>query len=249
MQHVNMSPISAGHGLSGLTEPFLPNQHYVSLFKPSAEVPRFNFPNSYWEGEARLILMGYDIHEIQRLIRYGFFSDNLPRDVLRSRNKGTVDGFFEIVAPQIVELSQDKQVEEIIRRSKVASVPLLPWGWFPSLQDLPAKTIAEAIEAESHRQFTRIPFEEWVRYSLGYSVFSIECFLHQHTNLHKLLLDHLLDFPDEIEKYSKIEEIRRKRSVSSSRLINFRIASSKAEPIHSSGCRAMLVEAYVYSQL
>lgn len=206
--------------MDGSTEPFLPDQPYVSLFHSSIEVPQFDFHYPYWACEAKIILMGYDVKEIGRLIRYGLFYGDLHRRVLRHRNKKTVKEFLlDLVPPQeaglFVELSQDEQVEEIIRRSRVARIPLLPWAWLPSLQlrDSDPQAIAAAIDAESHVQFSRIPFEEWVRYSLGFRVISIEWFLQQHTNFYIHLLTYLSWFPDEIEKYIEVGKVCRKISI------------------------------------
>lgn len=196
--------------------PFLPHQPYVSLFESSAEVPRFVSSYRYWEDEAKIILGGYDVQAIQRLIRYRLFDDqNLPRMVLQNRNENIVMGFLlDLVAPQeeafVKGFLQNQQVAEIIRRSRMASVPLLPWAWLPSWQDSDSdpEAIATAIDAESHLQFSRVAFEEWVRYSIGYRTTSVEWFLQQHTNLFIHLLTYLRGFPDEIEKYIKVEKVR-----------------------------------------
>lgn len=92
----------------------------------------------------------------------------------------------------------------------MASVPLLPWAWLPSQQDSDSdpKAIAIAIDAESYLQFSRVAFKEWVRYSIGYPTTSVEQFLQQHTNLFIHLLTYLRGFPDEIEKYIKVEKVR-----------------------------------------
>lgn len=210
----DMSQTSTGHGLSRSTESFLPYQPYRPLFESSSEVPQFVFPCRYWEHEVTSILKGYDAQAIHRLIRYGLFDDELPRSVLQNRNGDRVkELLLELITPQeadvVANLLQNEQVDEIIRRSRLASIPLVPWGWHPRWQDrgLGPQAIAAEIDAESKTQFNRIPFEEWVRYSLGYPVVSVKWFLQQHTSLYILLWAHLNGFPDEIEKYSEVEKV------------------------------------------
>lgn len=208
-----MSQPSHG-GQDGSSEPFWPNQPYISLFGPTAEVPQFVPSQSYWEGETKTILMAYDVREIQRVIRYRLCDPNLPASILQIRDERIVERFLlALAAPQeaafVAQLSQNDKVNEIIRRSKVASAPPVPWDWIPSLQsrELDSQAIATEINARSHHQFGRIPFEEWVRYSLGFRVITVEWFLQQHTNLSNHLLNYLNASPDEIEKYVEVEKV------------------------------------------
>jgi hypothetical protein len=73
----------------------------MSLFKPTAEVPQFVFPYTYWENEAKTILMAHDVRAIQRVIRYKLFYDpNLPASILQTRDERTVERFqCVLVAP------------------------------------------------------------------------------------------------------------------------------------------------------
>lgn len=158
--------------------------------------------------------MAYDVQALQRVIRYRLFRDeNLPRRLLRSRNAGTVEEFlYNLVAPQevpsLAEFSHGQKVEEIIRRARVFFPSLIPWSWFPRRDaNSDHQAIAAAIDSESHLQFSRISFEEWVRYSLGYQVISVEWFLQQHTNLFLHLLSYLNGNPDEIGVYVEVEKV------------------------------------------
>ncbi|RMJ25214.1 hypothetical protein PHISP_03920 [Aspergillus sp. HF37] len=186
----------------------------MSLFKPTAEVPQFVFEFKYWEGEATTILMAYDVREIQRVIRYRPFCDpNLPASILQTRDERIVERFLLALATPreaafVAQLSQNEKVNEIIRRSR-ASATFVPWDWIPSLQcsELDSQAIATEINARSHHQFGRIPFEEWVRYSLGFRVIAVEWFLQQHTNLYNHLLNYLTASRDEIEKYVEVEKV------------------------------------------
>lgn len=192
---------------------YTPHQTQPSLFQSSAEVPRFVVPYRFWEDEAKTILMAYDTKSLQRVIRYRLFPDeNLPRKTLRNRNANTVETFLVgLIAPQeaplVAELSHIQKVEEIIRRSRIIPHSYVPWTWFPSPETSDPQAIAAAIDAESHLQFARIPFEEWVRYSLGYRVISVEWFLQQHTNLSFHLLNHLQGFTYDIQTYLAVEKV------------------------------------------
>ena len=217
-------PAADSNGLGSYTPPqdtlgdstFIPVQStYSSLFQPSAERPRFSASYLWWEDEATTVLWAFDAQEIQRVIRYGLFPDeNLPRTALQSRNESTVDNFLStLVKPQerpfIANLSHVQKVEEILRRSKGTSPALASWSWFPSQLscDQDPRAIAASIGAESRLHFIRIPFEEWVRYSLGYEASSVEWFLQQHTAFHIYLLNYLNAFPEEIGKYTVVEKV------------------------------------------
>ncbi|KAF7586715.1 hypothetical protein BBP40_008413 [Aspergillus hancockii] len=172
---------------------------FPSLFQSSAEIPPFFVTYRWWEDEATTVLWAFDVEEIKRMIQYGLYRDeNLPRSSLQNRNASTVDNFLlTLIQPHerayIANLSHIQKVEEILRRCKTNSPSLVAWSWFPphADHDQDAGTIADAIDAESHLHFTRISFEEVVRYSLGYPVASVEWFFQQHTAFYIHLLNHL----------------------------------------------------------
>ena len=207
---------SPDYGLGGSPgAPYLPNDAYTALFQASAEVPPFVISYRYWEDEAKTTLMSYDVQSLRRVIRYNLFrNENMPRSILQSRTAGIVQDFaLGLATPReagfIAELSHNQKVEEIIRRSRLGNLSYIPWTWFPppNSHKMDPKSIAAAIDAESHLQFSRVPFEEWVRYSLGYRVVPVEWFLQQHTNLYIHLLNHLSGFPDEIQIYIEVEKV------------------------------------------
>lgn len=190
-------------------------QSYQSLFQSSAEFPRFVVPYRWWEDEATTVFWAFNIPDISRVIRYGLFRDaSFPRSSLLSRNADTIDAFLKAMSEPreqqlLGNLSHVQRVEEILRRSSIPALELVPWSWFPTPPGHPldARTIASAIEAESHFQFTRIAFEEIVRASLGYNAPSVEWFLLQHTALYIHLLDHLQTYPEEIPLYIEVEVV------------------------------------------
>ena len=193
---------------------YMPHQTDLCLFQSSAEVPQFDIPYRYWEDEAKTLLLAYDSQALQRVIRYRLFRDgNLPRRALRRRGASTIEKFLlDLVTPQevalVAQLSHNQRVEEIIRRSEMINLSFIPWSWFPPHGRCDPEAIAAAIDAESHRQFSCIPFEEWVRYSLGYEVISVKWFLQQHTNFFLHLLNHLQGFVNDIQVYLEVEKVR-----------------------------------------
>lgn len=196
--------------------PFVPTQStYPSLFPPDAERRPFFASYRWWEDEASTVLWAFDAQEIQRVIRYGLFPDeDLPRAALQSRNQSTVDSFLLTLVGSyhrsfVANLSHVQKVEDILWRSKGARPSLIPWSWFPSPLSRGQEpwSIASAIDAESHLHFIRVPFEEWVRYSLGYQAASVDWFLQQHTAFHIHLLVYLHAFPEETKRYAEVEKV------------------------------------------
>ncbi|KAJ5155654.1 hypothetical protein N7492_008457, partial [Penicillium capsulatum] len=195
-------------------------QSYQSLFQSSAEFPRFIVSYRWWEDEVTTVFWAFNIPDISRVIRYGLFRDaSFPRNSLLSRNADTIDAFLKAMSepheqPLLGNLSHIQRVEEILRRSSIPDLELVPWSWFPMPpgHSLDARAIASAIEAESHFQFSRIAFEEIVRASLGYNASSVEWFLLQHTTLYIHLLDHLRTYPEEIPLYIEVETHLRSQS-------------------------------------
>ncbi|PIG89913.1 hypothetical protein AARAC_003491 [Aspergillus arachidicola] len=193
---------------------------YPSLFQSSAEIPPFFVTYRWWEDEATTVLWAFDVEDIKRVIQYGLYRDeNLPRSSLQSRNASAVDSFLlTLVQPKerayTANLSFIQKVEEIIRRCKANTPSLVAWSWFPPQvnRDLDPVAIADAIDAESHLHFSRIPFEELVRYSLGYPAIAVEWFLQQHTALYIHLLNYFNAFPEETVRYTKVEHHLRNRS-------------------------------------
>lgn len=188
---------------------------YQSLFPADAEFPRFRVSYRWWEDEAMAMLWAFDIPEMSRVIRYGFFQDeNYPRSSLLTRNSETIDAFLSALSDPsdhqlLVNLSHFQRVEEILRRSRVLPFQPMPWGWFPPPpgRALDARTIADDMDAESHVHFSRLAFEEIVRASLGYHAASVEWFLLQHTALYIHLLDHLQKYPEDTALYIEVEKV------------------------------------------
>ncbi|KKK13868.1 hypothetical protein AOCH_001522 [Aspergillus ochraceoroseus] len=198
----------------------LGHSNYPSLFRSADEVPQFFVSYRWWEDEVTTILWAFDAQEIKRVIRYGLFQDeHLPRKVLQTRNAATIDTFLlTLVEPHeralFPSLSHTQKVEEIVRRCRVATPSLVSWGWFPACKDgdLTPLAIAEAIDAESQLHFTRISFEELVRYSLGWPSSRVDWFLQQHTVFYVHLLNYLNAFPEDRGRYVKVEKHLRERS-------------------------------------
>ncbi|KAJ6001108.1 hypothetical protein N7481_001517 [Penicillium waksmanii] len=196
-------------------------QLYQSVFQIDNEFPRFVVPcYPWWEDEATTVLWAFKNLEIRLVIRYGLFRDeNLPRSSLLSRNVNTIDAIFTApIGPGenhlLDSLSHVQRVEEILRRSGLPPFQPVPWSWIPQapVHALDPQAIAQAIEAESHFQLSRVAFEDIVRASLGYTATSVEWFLMQHTALYMHLLDFLRMFPDGIPVYLEVEKHLRGKS-------------------------------------
>ncbi|KAG2421412.1 hypothetical protein HFD88_005387 [Aspergillus terreus] len=204
----------AGAGLAG------GQPSYPSIFRASAEIPPFYASYRWWEDEATPMLWGFDAQEIKRVIRFGLYRDQqLPRTALQRRNASTVDAFLKtLVEPAervfTANLSHIQKVEEILRRCRITAAPRSAWSWFPAQtdRDVQPADIASAIDAESHLQFTRISFEELVRYSLGYPSAAVEWFFQQHTAFYIHMYNYLHAYPDEVGRFVEVETYLRGHS-------------------------------------
>jgi hypothetical protein len=193
----------------------------------------------WWEDEATTVLWAFKNLEIRLVIRYGLFRDeNLPRSSLLSRNVDAIDAvFMALTEPRehqlLGHLSHMQRVEEILRRSGLPPFQPVPWSWLPqtSVYALDPRAIAQAIEAESHFQLSRVAFEDIVRASLGYTATSVEWFLMQHTALYIHLLDHLRMFPDDIPVYLEVEKVWFSFVNPNSYLTNIVSAPTNKEPL------------------
>jgi hypothetical protein len=189
--------------------------NYQPLFRSSLEIPRFHTPYRWWEDEARTVLWSFDIRQIMLVIRFGLFNDgNQPRSALQKRDATFIEKFIEGLLqpyelPYLPSLSHAQRVEEILRRCQVTESANVSWSWFPARARLvtdPA-TVAQEIEAESHLQFRSVPFETWVRYSLGYAAPEVDWFLLQHTVFYIVLFGYLQTYPQEIAKYQQVGKV------------------------------------------
>lgn len=189
--------------------------NYQPLFRSSLEISRFHTPYRWWEDEARTVLWSFDIRQIMLVIRFGLFNDgNQPRAALQKRDATFIEKFIEGLLqpyelPYLPSLSHAQRVEEILRRCQVTEPANVSWSWFPARARLVADpaTVAQEIEAESHLQFRSVPFETWVRYSLGYAAPEVDWFLLQHTVFYIVLFGYLQTYPQEIAKYQQVGKV------------------------------------------
>jgi hypothetical protein len=193
-------------------------QHSISyplLFRTTSEVPRFLVPYRWWEDDARTILWSFDVRQIGLVIRFGLFHDsNQPRAALQRRDSSFLDTFLGTILdsyeiPFIPTLSQTQKIDEILRRSQNTMSVIPPWSWRPAqtLRGPEAATIAQEIEAESQLHFKAVPFEAWVRCSLGFPAAEVDWFLLQHNALYIILLTHLQAHQYDIFKYREVEKV------------------------------------------
>lgn len=65
-----------------------------------------------------------------------------------------------------------------------------------------AEDLAAIVNQQSWQRFYQIPFEEWVQYTFGHSVTSVEDFLHYHTHmLPKVVSSYLHMYPCQVQRY------------------------------------------------
>ncbi|KAL3471297.1 hypothetical protein BJX99DRAFT_266909 [Aspergillus californicus] len=218
MSHFSRHPFFVS--LTGAAPYMFDQPSHPSLFRSDDERPRWTPMWRWWEGEVKTALFGWDFVDVKRTIRFGLFPDEqLPRKALQIRPERFVNDFLSgLIRPQeqilLSNLSHVQKVEEIIKRCNANYPPQISWGWLPTRKDsdMDSLAIARAIDTESHLHFTRISFDELVRYTLGYPAARVEWFLQQHTAFYVHLLDHLNAYPEETIKYAEVENHLRGRS-------------------------------------
>ncbi|EEQ35234.1 hypothetical protein McanMca71_004886 [Microsporum canis] len=190
----------------------LPSKGPEPTFSFQLALPRFYVPYRWWEDGASMILWAFDHQDIKRLLRFRLYeNDELPRYVLQNRNADVVSGFLASLLPAEqgifdLELSHHDKVEEILDLCQLRNPPVEPWRWHPNYSyNAEPRSIASYIDAESSRQFQAVPFEDWIRYALGYPTESIQWFFSQHKQLHDIVSAHLDLFTGEFDTYVEVE--------------------------------------------
>lgn len=186
-----------------------------SLFYTQLTLP-YNPPCRWWEDEAsRLFHSGYNIHDIQRAIRFHLFGrENMPRYILQARDPGTITSFLIRLSPLderpfISDFTQDEKVDRIISLCQASNTVADQWFFFPSQFDGDTpRAAAEKIDEESSRLFRSVSFEEWVRYALGYPSPTIAWLLELHEEFCQMLSIYLDDCPEDIPRFVEIEKVR-----------------------------------------
>ncbi|EEA19511.1 conserved hypothetical protein [Talaromyces marneffei ATCC 18224] len=196
-------------------------QTYPLLFTATSETPSFqHLYQRWWEDDAQTVLWSFDVRQISLVIRFGFFHDNnQPRTILHRRNGNVLETFLNSLLPPyelqfIPTLTQSQKVEEILRRCQTTMPMNLQWSWYPSqaLRSLEPSVIAAEIEAESQMHFKAVPFEAWVRCSLGFPATEADWFFLQHNALYIILLNHLQAHQYELPKYREVEKLLQQKS-------------------------------------
>ncbi|KAL1959634.1 hypothetical protein VTO42DRAFT_1669 [Malbranchea cinnamomea] len=182
-------------------------------------LPGLEIPYKWWEDDAVTILWAFSIHDIRRLLRFRLYTDDsVPRAILRDRNADTVKGFLRQLLSQsesfyVDQLPQAEIIEHILVLCRQNRPSQTPWSWSPSTSRADEiKTIAANINRESCKQLQSVPFEDWIRYSLGYYTPSVEWFFEQHRELYRVMYTYLTSFPQEIDRYLEVEEHLRSHS-------------------------------------
>lgn len=191
-------------------------QTYPLLFTAASETPSFqHLYQRWWEDDAQTVLWSFDVRQISLVIRFGFFHDsNQPRTILHRRNGNVLETFLNSLLPPyelqfIPTLTQGQKVDEVLRRCQATMPMNLQWSWYPSqaLRSPEPSVIADEIEAESQMHFKAVPFEAWVRCSLGFPAAEADWFFLQHNALYVILLSHLQAHQYELPKYREVEKV------------------------------------------
>lgn len=184
------------------------------IFEKELDLCDFYVPYRWWEDEATMVLWTFNVNEIRDLLQYRlYYSDFFARDILRSRNEGTVADFATTLLVEKdlypVSMTHNGKVDIILLLSQPTYGVPRPWSWYPtrSFTTNDARQLADEIDAESENQFKEIQFEDWVQFSLGYSTSSVDWFLVQHRDLYFSLITHLNSFPDQIGLYLEVEKV------------------------------------------
>ncbi|KAF3482301.1 uncharacterized protein GIQ15_05060 [Arthroderma uncinatum] len=197
----------------------LPSTGPEPTFSFQLALPQFYVPYRWWEDGASMILWAFDHQDIKRLLRFRLYeNDELPRYVLQNRNADVVSGFLASLLPPeqgmfTLDLPHHHKVEEILELCQLRNPPVEAWRWHPNYSyNAEPRTIASYIDAESSQQFKAVPFEDWIRYALGYPTASIQWFFSQHKQLHDIVSAHLDLFPGEFDTYVEVERYLREGS-------------------------------------
>ncbi|KAL4953599.1 hypothetical protein BDW69DRAFT_153278 [Aspergillus filifer] len=193
---------------------------YPSVFRASEERTQIRLNPRWWAEDASSLLWTWDIEGIKRLQRYELYDDpNLPIMAFSTRSEPDIDVFLATVLSRqeiqsIMQYPLRQKAQIFNERCQQIAPPRISWGWFPARkhESLEPRAIAEAIETESHLQFTRITYVELIRYALGGSSARIDWFLQQHTCLYAHLSNYLSAYPEEEERYMQVEERLRTQS-------------------------------------
>ncbi|KAI1939433.1 hypothetical protein LOZ58_004139 [Ophidiomyces ophidiicola] len=171
----------------------------------------------WWEEDTLPILWSFNVGDIKRILRFRMYRDDeFPKRILRHRNTATLTEFLTTLLPTrydlIFGLTHYEKVNELVRVCRTSSFQV-SWSWFPDCVDdaLPS-TIALEIDMESILHFKTVPFEDWVRYCLGYPTSSVTWFLELHNELYYMVTVYLCRFPSKASIYAEVEKHLRFRS-------------------------------------
>ena len=181
--------------------------------------------NSDWDVEAaRILRTSLSIQDIKLICRFRPYQDeNLPRSVLLTRWEAKLNDFLDWLHIEKDELCKYQKVEAIIKHFAPLPPRKVCWKWTPSdsMHETDPKRIATKIDEQSHSHFKEIPFEDWVRRSIGFYVPSVAEFCNQHSELRGKLSEYLNNNPEAYLKYSNVAKVRCHRHVLSPTALTF----------------------------
>lgn len=175
--------------------------------------------------EGERILKSHDFSTILLLLRFWPYSDeSLLHSVLRNRRisiLATLLVLAEIDNRQAINgLSKDQMLDRLKPLYHINSPTWHPiFGPRQTVNQTP-EGLATIVNQQSWRGFLLILFEDWVQYTLGHSVTSVEDFLYYHTHvLRTMVSSYLYMYPHQLQKYRLATHVS----------LNFQILSPPAD--------------------
>lgn len=195
-----------------------PPVYRASQPQDASAVSNLNRPSFCWEMDARTILQGWDFYSIQQILRFRLYghADSL-RHALKYRWAYSLDQIL-LLRPNRVdrghrttaELKKDRKVEEILESVESTRL-LLPMGWswvpYKATGETDTEKIAADIDEESCSLFRKVPFENWLRYSVGYEEESVDELFFLHECLSRRLHSYLRRHHEETKKYVEVMKV------------------------------------------
>jgi len=180
----------------------------------------FHPPNAWWETEAETILQGQDLMSIAQIVRFGLCRQDSLRGALQHRTEPWLDQI--LLRLRRTQVGVNHQAEaELNRCLKIEKIldavePIRPsspssWNWkpFKAQEQTDPGEIATDINEDSRSLFRKVPFEDWLKYSIGYQEDSVRELFSEHRILCVRLRSYLVRHPEETNKYVAVWKVSR----------------------------------------
>ena len=189
---------------------------------PSCRESGLHPPYAWWETQAETILQGQDYLSIAQIVRFGLCRQDSLRYILQQRTEPWLEQVLLYLSrtkvgvnyQADVELNRYLKVEKILKAVEPTR-PSSPFSWswkpFKAQDQTDPGEIATNIDEDSRSLFRKVPFEDWLKYSIGYQEDSICGLFSEHRILCVRLRSYLLRHPEETNKYVAVRKVSRIR--------------------------------------